>query len=473
MNVLNNIQPIPQTKLTFVYSRSFGTFGRYFYIITNALLILMSLAVTPSSYSATYYVSPTGSDSNAGDSDQPWSTIQKCADSLNPGDICIVKPGNYREHITIVRSGSNDSSIEIRAEVKHETVINGSLSVSGNYVKLNGFKVFLLDGGRIGISVTGSNNELMNAYVTTLSNLLGLNNTGIGVGGDHNIVKGNYVENVCFGYGLSGTGHIFEGNEAYQLRLNGNCGDVDYMRFFGTDHIIKNNFFHGIKSSDVGSAHVDCFQTFDNGGPSYSIRNILVEGNYCSDAAQGMMLEGKIYKQSRGLVVRNNVFTTVGAWCVCLVDIADVHFLNNTCDTTAGIHGIWCRGKGNIASCEFKNNIIYGPGSLYGVFETATLIDGTPDAPGKANLLYKPGTTISGYFQDIKNQDPLFLNPSAGNYKLRNGSPAIDAGLALSGFSYDIERTPRPQGYGWDIGAYEFIENRPASPKNLRIVGPD
>lgn len=50
-------------------------------------------------------------------------------------------------------------------------------------------------------------------------------------------------------------------------------------------------------------------------------------------------------------------------------------------------------------------------------------------------------------------------------------SPAIDAGITLPGFSYDIEGTPRSQGNGWDIGAYEFTDRRLASPKNLRIIG--
>lgn len=444
---------------------------------TNLFIFVILFSFTfyfNSLLAATYYISPSGSDSNLGTETSPWRTIQKAANTLGPGDTCLVGDGNYLENVSISKSGLSSAPIVFKSRITHKAVIEGYVKMTANNIILDGFKIKLMDGSRSGISVTGSNNEIINCFVTTDSTNLGLNNSGIEVGGNSNKIRYNYVEKVCFGYGISGDNHLFENNEAYGLKLNGNCGDVDYMRFFGSNHIIRNNYFHGINSSEVGSAHVDCFQTFDNGGPSYAISNIIIENNYCSDAAQGMMLEGKIYKQSRGLIVRNNVFTRNGAWCVCLVDIADAHFYNNTCDTTGGIHGIWCRGNGNVASCEFKNNIIYGTGSLYGVFETATLIDGTTDAPGKNNLLYKPGFTITGYSLDIKNQDPLFMNRELGDYRLRIGSPAIDSGIPIQDWELPRDKlgTPRPVGKGWDIGAYEYISESPPPnpPKNLKII---
>jgi hypothetical protein len=441
------------------------------------LLLLVSaffLVGTSISYAAVYYVAPNGNDANPGTEEQPWATIAKCSSTINPKDTCLIEDGTYQETISITRSGLPDSLATIKAKNTRKAVLIGSITLAGNFTRLEGLKVIMPNGSRGGINITGNNNEVRDCLVTTESTSLGLNNTAMGIGGSNNKAIGNYVEKTCFGYGIGGSNHLFEHNEAFGLKLNGNCGDVDYMRFFGSNHIIRNNLFHGINPAEVGSAHVDCFQTFDNGGPDYAIRNVVIEGNYCSDAAQGMMLEGKIYKQSSGLIVRNNVFRKCGAWCVCLVDIADAHFHNNTCDTTGGIHGIWCRGAGNVASCEFKNNIIYGTGSLYGVFETAQLIDGTPEAPGKKNLLYKPGQTISGFTEDIKNLDPLFEDPVDGNYRLKFGSPAIDAGTPIPGWypPTDKEGNPRPKGNGYDIGAYEFQGDSvgPNAPKGLRIL---
>jgi hypothetical protein len=42
------------------------------------------------------------------------------------------------------------------------------------------------------------------------------------------------------------------------------------------------------------------------------------------------------------------------------------------------------------------------------------------------------------------------------DYRLERGSPAIDAGTCEGAPETDIEGTPRPQGAGCDIGAYEY-----------------
>ncbi|MCG6534963.1 MAG: hypothetical protein L7F78_09780 [Syntrophales bacterium LBB04] len=448
-------------------------------ILMNILAVmvcsLILLFAFSSAYGATYYVSTSGDDSNIGGTSSPWRTIQKCANTINGGDICILRDGTYTENVSWTRSGTAGSLMHLKAENIRQAVIVGNISMSGNYVKVEGMKIVLPDGYNRGIKSTGSNNAVVDCYVTTNSTSLGLNNIGIELsdGSSYGVASGNYVEKLCFAYILAGSNHTFLNNEATLLKLNGNCGDVDYMRFFGSNHVIRNNYFHGINMNEIGGAHVDCFQTFDNGGPQTAITNVIVEGNYCSDAAQGMMLEGKVYNQSSGLTIRNNVFTKCGAWCICNMDIADVHIINNTCDTTGGIHGMWCRGDNNRVTCEFKNNIVYGTGTLYGVFESAMLIDGTPEAPGKNNLLYKPGQVITGYSNDIVNKDPLFFSQATGNYRLQLGSPAIDAGMAIIGWAGATDRDGklRPQGSGWDIGAYEYRATSLGNPRNFRQVG--
>jgi hypothetical protein len=50
--------------------------------------------------------------------------------------------------------------------------------------------------------------------------------------------------------------------------------------------------------------------------------------------------------------------------------------------------------------------------------------------------------------------DPLFINPGAGNFRLSNGSGAINTGTPLPGLTIDLDGAVRPQGT-YDIGAYE------------------
>jgi hypothetical protein len=62
--------------------------------------------------------------------------------------------------------------------------------------------------------------------------------------------------------------------------------------------------------------------------------------------------------------------------------------------------------------------------------------------------------------------DPLFVDPASGNFDLSPSSPAIDSGVADEAYAtfqalygIDIRKDKagraRPQGAGWDIGAYE------------------
>lgn len=52
--------------------------------------------------------------------------------------------------------------------------------------------------------------------------------------------------------------------------------------------------------------------------------------------------------------------------------------------------------------------------------------------------------------------DPLFANSITMDYHLRAGSPAIDKGTNTLSYVKDYDGTLRPQGAGYDMGAYEF-----------------
>jgi hypothetical protein len=83
-------------------------------------------------------------------------------------------------------------------------------------------------------------------------------------------------------------------------------------------------------------------------------------------------------------------------------------------------------------------------------------------------LDYGSGTTLSHNLTT----DPKFVNAAGGDFRLRPDSPAINKGVSLSEVTYDYAGVPRPQGSGYDIGAYEY--NSASSPKllaptNLRI----
>lgn len=135
---------------------------------------------------------------------------------------------------------------------------------------------------------------------------------------------------------------------------------------------------------------------------------------------------------------------------------ADITIINNTiidCD-----RGIWMHQ--NPAHARAINTIIWGrgdqtsiklePGSTIDI--SYSIIKGDPLYPGIGNL----------------NSDPLFLDPTNGDYHLKLDSPAIDAGLGMEGVpDHDYDRLPRNDnaarantGSGTpaytDISAFEF-----------------
>ncbi|MGB7540918.1 MAG: choice-of-anchor Q domain-containing protein, partial [Burkholderiales bacterium] len=60
--------------------------------------------------------------------------------------------------------------------------------------------------------------------------------------------------------------------------------------------------------------------------------------------------------------------------------------------------------------------------------------------------------------------DPRFVNPSAGDFRLRASSPAINRGSSSVNdvVTTDFDGIARPQGGGYDIGAFEFIRPAPS-----------
>jgi len=108
-----------------------STFGA----LSIVLILLFALsALQPQDVFATnntYYVAPNGDNGNPGTFDNPFRTVQKCADTMVAGDTCFIRAGTYRETITLPRSGSAGNPITFRAYNGEVATISGAEEVTG------------------------------------------------------------------------------------------------------------------------------------------------------------------------------------------------------------------------------------------------------------------------------------------------------------------------------------------------------
>jgi len=152
--------------------------------------------------------------------------------------------------------------------------------------------------------------------------------------------------------------------------------------------------------------------------------------------------------------------------------------LSNPTWRTGGID--ICSGSNTIGNTTIvENNAVGCGGGLYAEYcntsiENCILWGNTVGGNLNQIFLYR-GASVSFTYCDIQGSrsgegnidaNPSFVNPSAGDYHLRNDSPCIAAGTTLNAPNYDIEGKPRPNpsDSNPDIGAYENPTGGPSVP---------
>jgi hypothetical protein len=80
-----------------------------------------------------YYVSVKGSDQNPGYREKPFRNIQRFADIAQPGDVCYVREGTYRETVRPKNGGRNGDPIRYVAYSGEKVTISGTEALVGEW----------------------------------------------------------------------------------------------------------------------------------------------------------------------------------------------------------------------------------------------------------------------------------------------------------------------------------------------------
>lgn len=246
-------------------------------LLTTTIVFGSSLFGTKTAFGspATYYVSSTGSDSNAGTLSAPFKTISKAASLASAGITIYVMGGTYSlsSAINLSSSGTSSQDINILAYNGEKPILNFSgegtgnstygFYITGNYWNLKGLEVE--DAAGKGIRVTGSYNTLEN--ISSHNNndsgfYIGLNKT---TANDGSLAAYNQVIN-CDSY--------------LNCDLGGSTGDGGNADGFSCKlNPGKGNYFKGCRSwenSDDGwdlymanyPVTIDTCYTWHNGDPT-------------------------------------------------------------------------------------------------------------------------------------------------------------------------------------------------------------
>jgi parallel beta-helix repeat protein len=428
---------------------------RFRALVVTVLVATSLLAVPAAAHAATYYVATTGSDANPGTLAAPWRSLSAAVSRLVAGDTLYIRGGVYTASTDVIdsqlapiQSGTSwDAPITV-AGFPGEAVTMRPPDGSAGIRLTNGaphhlvFQDFAIDMSRQsdpGNPIVANRPEAI--YVASGSHHIRFQRLDIGYCmndcisfSTHNSTP-TFVSNhelldskihhagqatgdnyhggpgINTGYGIYSftDGNLFDGNQFYSNNAYG-------MNVYGSHNILRNNrvYNNGLRGGTNYAINIG-----SSAFPANSANNLVYNNLVYNNRGGGI----KVYSNAENTLVFNNTVYASGL---------------------AGIQAMYYAG-GNV----IRNNITY-----------ANAVNISDDG-GQAALQVDHNLTAN----------PMFTDAAAGDFTPLAGSPAIDAGTFVQPVTTDVAGGARPQGAGFDIGAYEFgVGTGLSAPKNLRVM---
>ncbi len=460
--------------------------------------LIFFIFVSPS-WSVDYFVSPTGSEMNAGTSlDAPWSNITNSVNRLKPGDRLIVMAGRYLindwDNILTPPSGSAGAWVTIEGQAGSRPVLAGGndldrmFTLSGrSYIHLKNLEITHDDQAtgqamwfRSGI-VCDDEGEcshiiLEDLYIHHVDdmavNMQDVNDIQIlnsrfeycgisAIGGPLSNGLGGWRNAAIKGCSLSYSGHYYQGGDdsrhVYDRPDGMEIPHGSQGPLLVEDTIAEHNYGDGLDASVANT----------------TIRRCIVANNTCTGVK---LWRGDSKVENTLIYGRGDGEALTDYWSA--INIKTEHagdsfiLINVTVDDFVGsnylMHAQYDFPATPI-SLIMQNCIFSARGERTGIF-----LRDVVNFIAEHNLFYMPNwtsdilqhgeagtpytsTTISTLGTGNLYGDPLFIKPAwgtEGDYRLLNGSPAINNASILPAPGVDINLYSRTAPY--DIGAYEY-----------------
>lgn len=312
-----------------------------------------------------------------------------------------------------------------------------------SYVTFRGFRMQKASGGIGGYSGTGSairnSGSAMKYDVIIEDNEFTMNKSMEGqptVSIDK--VSNSLVDNNHVFHNVASRGMIVSGCQYTSIRNN-------LLQKNGHTSII---YYHASHCDIIGNTVTDSCGVHANGITVYlDSDDVLVACN--------VVLDGNIAftcQESSNLLVAYNVFETplpdtytVAMWSRC----DGVEFYNNVIMNPGTPGKGLCIGSTGNVNLVARNNIVDG-GSV-----AVSAAGGTSENNIYTSLMWCQDINNLGPGEFVATKSELFVDAANGDYHLKSGSPAINAGVDV-GFDLDLEGNAVPQGGAVDVGAYEY-----------------